>query len=269
MPGPRPQVPFKIVHEDDDVIVIDKPAGLLTSTVPRERRATAWALLREYVKLREPRARVGLIHRLDRDASGLLVFSKNDRAYRSLKDQFFHHTVDRVYLAIVRGRLNPTSGRIESRLVEQTDGTVRSAKHGPGERAISDYVVTRTVGELSLVRVTLLTGRKHQIRVHLAGRGAPIVGDPLYSQTDSRTVGEKRATSPLSERSGISHPKSASFLKRGRSSFSARGNAPEAERLMLAAVELAFDHPRNGKRQRITIPLPPPMKRLLKQPGDL
>src|SRR3954454_21077197 len=129
----RPHLPFKVIHEDDDLIVIDKPAGLLTSTVPREPRTTAFALLRDYVKQREPRARVGTIHRLDRDASGLLVFSKNERAYRALKDQFFHHTVHRVYLAIVRGKLNPPSGRIESWLVEQNDGSVRSMKGG-GDR---------------------------------------------------------------------------------------------------------------------------------------
>src|SRR6266516_370866 len=106
---------FNLVYEDRDVIVIDKPAGLLTSTVPREKRPTAFAMLKEAVNAREPRARVGLIHRLDRDASGLLVFSKNHAAFRSLKQQFFDHSVDRVYLAIVRGQLNPRGGRIKSR----------------------------------------------------------------------------------------------------------------------------------------------------------
>src|SRR4051794_19214398 len=225
--SPRPHLPFKIIHEDDDLVVVDKPAGLLTSTVPREPRTTAFALLREYVKQREPRARVGVIHRLDRDASGLLVFSKNERTYRALKDQFFHHTVDRVYLAIVRGKLTPTSGRIETWLTEMNDGSVRSNKNGPGERAISDYVVTRVVGDVSLVRVTLLTGRKHQIRVHMLGRGAAVVGDPVYNPKD------------------------------------------KAERLMLAAVELGFDHPSGGKHVHFKIPLPPPMKKLLKSEEDL
>src|SRR5437773_11726873 len=96
--------PLQIVYEDRDIVVIDKPAGLLTSTVPRERRPTAAALLRQYLDSRQPRARLGIIHRLDRDASGVLVFSKNDAAYRSLKQQFFHHTVQREYEALVHGR---------------------------------------------------------------------------------------------------------------------------------------------------------------------
>src|SRR5207237_1249712 len=131
--------PFSIVHEDDDILVIDKPAGLLTSTVPRERRPTALALLRDYLARHDPQARLGLIHRLDRDASGLLVFSKNHEAFRSLKQQFFKHTVKRIYSAVVDGKLNPPGGRIKSRLVELPDGSVRSTKRQDGgERAISD-----------------------------------------------------------------------------------------------------------------------------------
>ena len=126
-PAPAPaRLPFRIVHEDADVLVVDKPAGMLTSTVPRERRPTLLAAVRAYVLAREPRARVGLIHRLDRDASGLLVFSKNDAAYQSLKSQFFHHTVERVYLAVTEGVPNPREGRIASRLEERADGTVYS-----------------------------------------------------------------------------------------------------------------------------------------------
>jgi RluA family pseudouridine synthase len=217
--------PLAIIHEDFDVLVIDKPAGLLTSTVPREKRPTALALVREHTASTDPRARVGLIHRLDRDASGLLVFSKNHDAYRSLKEQFFKHTVDRIYLAIVAGKLKPPAGRIDSRLVELPDGSVRSSQRpGGGERAISDYKVIRTEGDLSLVRVTLLTGRKHQIRVHLSERGLPILGDPVYAPKD----------------------------------------APKAPRLMLIAAELAFDHPRSGKRMHFKIALPEPMRKLFR-----
>src|SRR5439155_25809141 len=177
------------------------------STVPRERRPTLLKMVREHVAANDRRARVGLIHRLDRDASGLLVFSKNHQAYESLKSQLFHRAIDRVYLAVVRRKLNPSAGQIESRLVELPNGSVRTSRRpGHGERAITEYKVINTRGELQLVRVNLLTGRKHQIRAHLSERGAPIVGDRVYGTKD------------------------------------------EASRLMLAAVELAFDHPRNGKR---------------------
>src|SRR5262245_43535727 len=98
-----PRLPFRIVHEDRDILVIDKPAGLLTSTVPREKRPTVLKAMREYLSRTDPRARVGLIHRLDRDASGLLIFSKSHQAYVSLKQQFFKHSVERIYLAVVHG----------------------------------------------------------------------------------------------------------------------------------------------------------------------
>ena len=180
--GPkRPLAPLVRVYEDDDVLVVNKPPGLLTSTVPRERRPTALAILRAYVKETSPEARVGLIHRLDRDAGGLLVFSKSDRAYQSLKTQFYKHTVDREYEAVVTGSPAPKQGVIESRLVEWGDGSVHTTKeHGKGERAISEYDVLRKSNGVATLSVTLRTGRKHQIRVHLSERGWPIVGDAVY-----------------------------------------------------------------------------------------
>ncbi len=161
---------------------MNKPAGLLTSTVPREPRATLLAQVRDYLEKTDPKARCGLIHRLDRDARGLLVFSKNNDAYESLKSQFFHHTVERVYMAITATPPNPPEGRITHRLTERADGTVRIEKiPGKGESAITDYVTLKVAPHAALVRVTLQTGRKHQIRVHLARRGAPIIGDVLYT----------------------------------------------------------------------------------------
>jgi 23S rRNA pseudouridine1911/1915/1917 synthase len=211
------RLPFAIVFEDADVIVVDKPAGLLTSTVPGERRPTLLAAVREYIGYhRDLRARVGLIHRLDRDASGLLVFSRNDAAYRSLKTQFFHHTVVREYRAVVHGTPNPRAGRIETRLVERADGTVRSTHDATrGERAVSEYEVLKTERKLSLLRVTLQTGRKHQIRVQLAGRGTPVVGDTVYGPEDTR-----------------------------------------APRLMLTATRLGIEHPRTGRQMEFTLPVP-------------
>ena len=173
--------PLKLVHEDEDLLVIDKPPGLLTSTGPREKRPTALAIVRRYVEAMSPKARVGLIHRLDRDASGLLVFSKSDLAYQSLKTQFFKHTVERVYQTVVRGTPNPKKGRIDSRLVERADGTMRSTdEHAKGERAITEYEVIEQSRGQAMLRVTLHTGRKHQIRVQLSERGWPIVGDTVY-----------------------------------------------------------------------------------------
>ncbi len=168
------------------VLVIHKPAGLLTSTVPREKRPTALAIISRYLHDTDPEANLGLIHRLDRDASGLLVFSKAPEVFTSLKHQFYKHHVRREYIAITRGVPTPPAGRIESFLTEAPDGTVRSTRRpGKGQRAITDYqTILRGEGHAA-VRVTLQTGRKHQIRAHLFERGTPIVGDRMYGPSDS------------------------------------------------------------------------------------
>ena len=207
---------LRIIYEDADVIVVDKPAGLLTSTVARERRPTLLAMVRAHVAQREARARVGLIHRLDRDASGLLIFSRNDKAYRSLKSQFFRHSVTREYSAVVHGTPTPSKGRIENRLAERADGVVHTTTRlNHGQIAITDFELLKSEAGMSLLRVTLHTGRKHQIRVHLAGRGLPIVGDQVYGPPAHTVV-----------------------------------------RLMLAAMRLVIQHPRTGKPSEFFLPLP-------------
>lgn len=170
-----------IIYEDENLLLVNKPAGLLTSTNERERRPTLLAMVREHVANQKGRYRVGLIHRLDRDASGLLVFSKNKRAYESLKTQLFHRTMKRVYLAVVHGIPDPPAHRIESRLLELPDGRVVSTRrHAAGERAITDYETIAQKSDRAILRVTLLTGRKHQIRAHMSEAGHPIIGDRMY-----------------------------------------------------------------------------------------
>jgi 23S rRNA pseudouridine1911/1915/1917 synthase len=210
-----------IVHEDADLLVVNKPAGLLTSTVPREPRPTLLAKVQRRVAQTDPRARIGLIHRLDRDAAGLLIFSKNDRAYRSLKSQFFHHSVVRQYSALVHGWPKPPRDRIASHLVERADGMVHSTKqHGRGELAVTEYELVEKIGDRSLLLVTLQTGKKHQIRVHLSERGHPIVGDAFYGRKNEK-----------------------------------------APRLFLLARRLEIVHPRTGKPMSFELPLPAPFRR--------
>lgn len=226
------ELPFDIVYEDADVVVINKPSGLLTSTVPNEKRPTAWALLRDAVRAREPKTHVALVHRLDRDASGLLIFSKSSKAFDSLKLQFREHSVGRVYTAVVHGTPKPQTDRIKTRLVEMPDGTVHSTSDpDAGEVAISDYEVIRSIGGYAVVRVELHTGRKHQIRVHLSERGHPIVGDEVYGTASRRT----RTTRPV---------------------------------LMLAATKLEFVHPRTLQRMKFTVDLTPHMRRFLSEQSE-
>jgi len=208
--------PLRIVHEDEDVLVVNKPPGLLTSTTVRERRATAIEIVRNYLADRQPRARAGIVHRLDRDAAGLLVFSKNNQAHQSLKRQFFEHTVLREYLAVVHGKVSPPKGRIESKLVELKDGSMRDTlAPGRGQTAVTEYEVVKQGEKIALVRVRLQTGRKHQIRAHFAQRKNPVVGDSMYE-----------------------------------------GPQPPGMTLLLAAVKLGFEHPTSGQRVTFEIPPP-------------
>ena len=153
-----------MVFEDEDLLVVDKPAGLLTSTVARERRPTALAIVQAFYA-KEARVSVGLVHRLDRDASGLLVFAKSPRAMRSLKAQFFDHSAGREYEALVHGSPEPTNGTIDVPLVESKEGKVfaaRSSAHA--QPAITHYQTVRVEAGRALLHLQLETGRKHQLR---------------------------------------------------------------------------------------------------------
>ena len=179
------RIELNIVFEDQDILVIAKPAGVLTSTTPREKRPTLLAAVESHIARYSPRARLGLIHRLDRDAAGLLVFSKCHEAYHLLKNQFFHHTVTRLYTAVVEGTVKPAKGTIRSNLEERADGTVYSTKRPhSGQPSRTDYEVVSHANGRSVLQVKLHTGRKHQVRVHLSERGTPIVGDPMYGKPE-------------------------------------------------------------------------------------
>jgi 23S rRNA pseudouridine1911/1915/1917 synthase len=196
------RLPFEIVHDDADLLLVNKPAGLITSSGPRDRRPTLIGLLRAAFEGAGSRVKVGLVHRLDADASGLIVFSKHNAAHAALKAQFARHDVERAYAALVEGIPDPPEGRIRSRLVEWSDGRVRVAARGaPGEEAVSHYQTIASDGARSLLHVVLETGRKHQIRVHLASRRCPIVNDPVYNRRPP--AGELRLRAVAL---GLTHP---------------------------------------------------------------
>lgn len=172
---------LKIIFEDDSIVVVDKPEGLLTMATDTERAKTAYALLRAYLNSKRPAEKLFIVHRLDREASGLLVFAKTITAKEKLQDQFKSHSAGRKYMALVEGRIEKDDFTIRSFLAENSAYRVYSTKKArAGKLAVTHVHVLKRNPTTTLVEVRLETGRKHQIRVHLAEQGHPIAGDTNY-----------------------------------------------------------------------------------------
>ena len=178
--------PLRLVHEDDDILVVDKPSGLLTIATEAERERTAYRLLRDWVSGRGDRAsRLFIVHRLDRETSGLIVFAKSARTKQHLQAQFAERTAERVYVALAEGVVRQDEGSLVSRLVEDRALRVRIAEHGGGREAITRYRVLERRRATTLLELRLVSGRRAQIRAQLAAAGHPIAGDAQYgARTD-------------------------------------------------------------------------------------
>lgn len=169
---------FRVIYEDAAVVVTDKPAGLLTVATDDEKLDTAFARLNVYLASAGG-DRPFVVHRLDRDTSGLLLFAKTAASRDKLQANW--EAVEKTYLAVVEGVPRPPAGVVENHLLEMPNLRVRAVPPGPdGKRAVSRYRVVESSGRYSLVEVCIETGRKHQVRVHMAGLGCPIVGDEAY-----------------------------------------------------------------------------------------
>jgi 23S rRNA pseudouridine1911/1915/1917 synthase len=205
-----------ILFEDKDVIVVDKPAGLLTIATDREKHRTLYALLYEYIKGKRPPGRLFIVHRLDREASGLLVFAKSEAAKQHLQEQFKEHYAGRTYLAVTENRMAQDQMTFQSYLAENSIfRCYLTPDPKKGKWAVTHVKVLRRSSHRTLVEVELETGRKHQIRVQLADQGYPIVGDQVYGSR----------TNPI-------------------------------RRMALHALRLAFDHPTTGIRMEFESPPP-------------
>ena len=223
LPGPDPGVAFDVVHEDADVVVVDKPAGLVVHPGAGNPDGTLVnGLLARYPELAsvgDP-VRPGIVHRLDAGSSGLLVVARNDHAAAALIGQFADHTAGRRYDAVVWGHPEAPHGIVDAPIGRDPADPLKMAVVVDGKPARTEYqLLVRYVapGRLSRLSCVLETGRTHQIRVHLAAVGHPLVGDPTY--------GERRTTF------GLGRP-------------------------FLHAAELAFDHPSTGERLTFESPLP-------------
>jgi RluA family pseudouridine synthase len=173
-----------ILHEDRDLLVVVKPPGLLTIGTERDKARTAHYLLNDYVRKGDPKSRnrVYVVHRLDQDTSGILLFAKSEAAKRFLQEHW--EETDKYYLAIIHGRLTAPEGTFSSYLAENTAHNVYSTGvASKGKLSHTKYRVLQETRENSLVEVHLLTGRKHQIRVHFAEQGHPVLGDRKYGNT--------------------------------------------------------------------------------------
>ena len=176
-------IPLTIIYEDKDILVIDKPAGLTVHPAPGHSSHTLVnAILAHYPSLAMSNelVRPGIVHRLDKDTSGLIVIAKNDPAREYIATQFKSRAVTKVYLVLVKGILSPEQGIIEAPIGRDPHSRQRMAIIEAGKEASTRYQVRKYLDDYTLVEVTPLTGRTHQIRIHLSAIGYPVVGDPIY-----------------------------------------------------------------------------------------
>lgn len=225
-------IPLKVLYEDESVLVIDKPQGMVVHPAAGNWDGTLVnALLGRYGEEFADDGedvRPGIVHRLDKDTSGVMVVARTPDAQRNLVEQFKAHTTEKIYIALVRGVPRQASGVIESGLERDRRDRKKFCvcPVGEGKYAHTTYRVLKRWRTCSLLRIAIQTGRTHQIRVHFASIGHPVVGDPIYGKA-------------------------------------------EPEGLMLHAFSLSFDHPASGKRVRFRAPQPPRFAAYLRRMQEL
>ncbi len=176
---------LKILHEDPQLIAIDKPAGLLSVGNDQETQLHALALLRHQLSRSLPSVKLFPVHRIDRDTSGVLLFATSRETREAVMARW--DEAEKTYLAVVEGCPDPARGTIDQPLrMDEEEYRMHVGPHPEAKRAVTHYETEQTVGERSLVRVRLETGRQHQIRAHMAWLGCPVVGDPRYGTAGPR-----------------------------------------------------------------------------------
>lgn len=215
----------QVVYQDDYILVINKPAGIDCQPTPSRYKGTVYSALLNYLVnpyQRHQKPSIGMVQRLDRDTSGLMVFSIHPRAHKNMTAQFTSRTIEKFYLAIVAGQLAPEEGEIKSFLARNRATNLMKSVEKGGQEAITRYRTVTSSHAATIVEIELLTGRSHQIRAHFSEAGHPLLGDLRYG---------------------------------GPSTFDDR----QIRRQMLHASRLAFLHPVNGSRVSFSLPLPDDM----------
>lgn len=220
-------IPLNVVYEDSDVIVINKQRGLVVHPAPGHYSGTMVNALMYHCKDLSGingELRPGIVHRIDKDTSGLIMSAKNDKAHASLAEQLKAHTVNRKYIALVHGHIQHDQGTIDAPIGRDShDRKMYTVTEKNSKTAVTHFVVIERFGDFTLVELKLETGRTHQIRVHMKFIGHPLVGDPMYG-------------------------KSKGMLMDGQA---------------LHAAILGFEHPRTGEWMQFEAPIPPDMEHLI------
>jgi 23S rRNA pseudouridine1911/1915/1917 synthase len=233
-------IPVEVVHEDDDLIVVNKPAGMVVhpaAGIASGTLANALAFHFQQLSTASGAARPGIVHRLDKGTSGLLVVAKTESAHEHLADQFRAREVFKSYIALVHGQVEKENGEIDQPIARDPSNRTRMAVVRGGRPALSIYRVRQRLDRFTLLDVELKTGRTHQIRVHLAWLKHQVVGDEVYGAGRDKTV-----IDPV-----------------------IRSRIAKLGRQFLHAEQLGFRHPRTAKQAHFTAPLPNELQALLDQ----
>lgn len=224
-------VKMNILHEDDHLIVVEKPAGLLT--IP-DRSGNPDNL---YAKLQKQYGQVFIVHRLDRETSGVLCFARTEAAHRNLSMQFEHHTTDKFYHVLVDGQLHHEEGEINKPIGEHPGIPGKMAILNSGKPSLTFYRALERFKRFTLVEALLKTGRTHQIRIHFQSIGYPLAVDALYGQRPGLFLSEIKG-------------------KKYKSGKEVEAERPLLERVSLHASRLRLDHPQTGERMEFKSELP-------------
>lgn len=200
---------IRILHEDAHIIVIDKPPGLLSMATETERDHTAYRILMDYVQTSDPAHRVFIVHRLDRETSGVMMFAKSESVQQTLQNGWRDIVKERLYVVVVEGEVAKEEGMIKTWLKESKTHTMYVSKPGDGVEAVTHYLVLRSNPSHSLLQIELETGRKNQIRVHMQSIGHSVVGDKRYG-AKSNPIGRLALHARVLR---FSHPVSGEMLQ--------------------------------------------------------